>query len=124
MPMILLLGEDYRLLRTRAAMLNTLGAECFCCTPDEVTAKVGGATFQLVVLCHSIPYEIRDSIGREARRRWPGVQLLQMLKSVCETNSAGVHADAVALAGDPRELLTRAVQLLGKYYKGLSMAAK
>jgi hypothetical protein len=109
---IVVIGEDESLLRTRAAVLSTMGAQTVQCSPADLARFTGAEGFSLAVLCHSIPGERRESVSEQVKQLWPGIKVLQVRTLAHDGLSAVTHADATAVAGRPKDLLARASQLL------------
>lgn len=111
MGRILLVGEDQYLLQCRAAMLRNKGAEIVAgLTREAETATIGNV--DVVVLCHSIDPEMRVRFAAEARKRWPGVRVLQVLRCETELCPSAPYADASVLAGEPGQLIAETLELL------------
>src|SRR5258708_38660686 len=73
---ILLIGKDFRLLATRAAVLSRTGSNTVCCSPAEMKRELAGEKFDVVVLCHSLlPEEVGDDVVGLARQRWPQAKI-------------------------------------------------
>ena len=95
MPKILLIGDDFRLLATRAALLTKTGASTVCCNSAEMHKDLERETFDLVVLCHSLSEEAaRETVGY-VHRRWPEAKIFLVESSVL----LGKTFDGVVLDG-------------------------
>jgi len=112
MPRVLLLGEDELLLRTRAAVLKTTGADILLCRPEAAMLDHGIGVVDVVVICHSVRREERQSLAVELRERWPQCRVLQIVKFQQESTLSQPHADAVAFAANPAEVTALTAALL------------
>jgi hypothetical protein len=113
MPIILLVGEDEGLLHSRMALLTRTQAEVLATNTSDLVQTVADKTIDLVILCHSLWPGVRPLISADVRQRWPGVQVIQVLK--CESETVADYADHVVLAG---ELLEKAAELLNPASRG------
>jgi hypothetical protein len=110
MEKILLIGKDFGLLSSRAAVLAKTKAAVTCCYPNEVSTLLGSnANMNLVVLCHSLPADVRAGIIKDIRVKWPQAQVLQVLTDLYETS--GYDVDAMA-ESDPPKLIEQVRELL------------
>jgi hypothetical protein len=107
----LLVGEDETLLSTRAAVLHKTGAEIVPVDPLRI-GEHGFPYFDLLVLCHSLQTQTALAIAVGARKRWPGIQILQLVRFEFEKTGRETHADAVVAAHDPNSLEESARDLL------------
>ena len=111
MPRILLVGEDQYLLQCRGAMLQNRGADVIArLARDADRTKVGRV--DVLVLCHSLDLENRVRFAAEARKRWPSVRVLQVLRAATELYPSAPHADATVFAGEPGQLVAETFELL------------
>src|ERR1700736_5869583 len=110
MDKILLVGDDFRLLASRAAILSKVTAKVTCCTSSEFARHVKHDDFGLVVLCHSLAGDARLSIVKETHRRWPKAGVLQVAPFY-DPSSVPSDVDAVTSA-EPSKLLERVSELL------------
>ena len=95
MPKILLIGDDFRLLATRAALLTKTGASTVCCNSTEMHKNLEREMFDLVVLCHSLSEEAaREAVGY-VHGRWPEAKIFLVESSVLLAKTF----DGVALDG-------------------------
>jgi len=108
-----LVGENYSLLKTRAAVLAKTGANVVPSSPSELASHVGIEEFDLVVLCHTLREGARKAVIANARRRWPRVRILQIFSRLGEMTSFADPLDA-ATPIEPEEVLARATELLVK----------
>ncbi|HEX3572895.1 MAG TPA: hypothetical protein VHU44_18905 [Acidobacteriaceae bacterium] len=110
MPIILLVGEDEGLLHSRMALLTRTQAEVLATDTSDLVRTVADKTIDLVILCHSLWPGVRPLISADVRQRWPGVQVIQVLKYHSE--AAAEYADHVVFAGEPATLLAKVTELL------------
>ena len=112
MRKILLAGQDSRLLRTRADVLKKTGAEVVSCNASEALKVVESKTFDLVVLCHSVPAGEAEMIADSSRKHSDKTRVLLVI-SGARPESLGDAAkfDAVTLP-DPAQLIAQATELL------------
>jgi DNA-binding response OmpR family regulator len=114
MQNILLVGQDSRLLSTRAAVLKKTGANVICCNASEALKLVRLESLDLVVLCHSLVKEEAERIAEEAHRSpWRPKVLLVILTSdqSREIPHRDAKIDATSLP-DPTALIAHATELL------------
>lgn len=114
-PTILCLGEDPDLLRTRAMLLESLGAEVRHATNiAEALEQVTGEHFDLIVLCHSLKQSDAVAICDAVRDRRPPPLILKITKSFgFEEERAQLLCDAIVDAR-PATLTDCARELLLK----------
>jgi hypothetical protein len=113
MERILQIGQDIDLLTTRAAVLASEKIDVVSCVPFQLAARPDDEKFDLIILCHSLGEDARDSSKSTARRRWPGVRMLQVLKHSYEMSRVESGTDAVTVF-DPETLIDNVMKLLGK----------
>lgn len=82
MPKILLAGNDFRLLGTRAAVLGRTGASVVCCSAVEASGIISTERFDLVVLCHTLSDQEAERMIGVIQRRWPGTRILQVVSDL------------------------------------------
>jgi hypothetical protein len=122
MSKMLLIGEDSRLLATRAAVMATTGASVVCCRTAEFRTNLEHETFDLVVLCHSVDEKSVIIVEDAIRARWPELRVLQIVSYSQERDRAVGGADGVSDA-DPERLIKRCMELLGAPTDGFSLAS-
>jgi CheY-like chemotaxis protein len=110
MMKILLVGEDFRLLATRAAVLARMGANTVCCSPAEMLRDLQKETFDLVVMCHSLSETAATLVARTARLWWPGTKVLLIRANFGEEQD-GIECDGV-IESNPGEMVREATALL------------
>ena len=110
---ILLIGEHWPLLKSSAEVLKKTNAEISYCSPEEI-AECWTEHFHLIVLCHTVSAAEAESIAADARWRWPGVRILQISRFDFGAVRVPAYADAGAVGGEPDDLFTSAMALLGK----------
>jgi len=114
MPTVLLVGDDEFLLETRAAVVRTTGANTLCCSSKSALEIQQHQPCDVVILCHSLPAELRSALCSLIHDRWPDTRLLVLSSIRGESVHDGVEfADAVNSA-DPEELVSRTIELLRK----------
>ncbi|MEO8737682.1 MAG: hypothetical protein ABI380_14230 [Edaphobacter sp.] len=112
MPKILLIGQDFRLLATRAAVLAKTHASIICCNAAEGLKILEGEAFDLVVLCHSLAETQATEVTDAVHRRWPGTRILMVVSDVSiERLYKGIEFDATS-SPDPNRLIRRTSELL------------
>jgi CheY-like chemotaxis protein len=112
MPKILLVGQDFRLLATRAAVLAKTDASVVCCNALEAMKLLESENFALVVLCHSLAEAQAAQITDAVHRRWPKTRVLMVVSNVAQERLyRGVEFDATSLP-DPNHLVHRTAELL------------
>jgi hypothetical protein len=77
---ILLIGEDLRLLATRAAVLRRVDADVDLGPPEEFSTRMAARRYDLLVLCHTLREKDAETITLLAQQRWPEVQILQIVR--------------------------------------------
>lgn len=112
MPKILLVGQDFRLLATRAAVLAKTNASVVCCNAVEYSKIFQSEAFDLVVLCHSLAEKQAAEITEAVHRRWPRTRVLLVVADVLQERLyKGVKFDATS-SPDPNRLVHRTTELL------------
>lgn len=112
MPKILLVGQDFRLLATRAAVLAKTSASVVCCNAIEALTVLETEAFDLVVLCHSLSGNQISVITELVHRRWLETRILLVVSRVSQERLYnGVEFDATSLP-DPNRLIRRTAELL------------
>jgi DNA-binding response OmpR family regulator len=109
MEKILLVGEDFQLLSTRAAILSKLSDKVTCCNSSEFLEHIKDRDFALVVLCHSVRAEVGCEVVKETRRRWPKARVLQV--ALGNDQSLACVVDAVTTT-EPKKLWEHVSKLL------------
>lgn len=98
---ILLVGKDFRLLATRAAVLSRSGASTVCCNPAEMKRELAGEKFDVVVLCHTLlPEAAGEDVAGLARRWWPQAKILLLRSDLPQEKYEEILRDAV-LSAEP-----------------------
>ena len=110
---ILLIGEYWSLLKSSAEILRKTNSEIAYCTPEQI-AEYWTKQFDLVIICHTVSATEAQSLAADARWRWPGIRILQMSRFDFGAVQVPSYADAVAVGGDPNDLFSRTVELLGR----------
>jgi CheY-like chemotaxis protein len=112
MSKILLAGNDFRLLATRAAVLAKTEASVTCCNASEAMKVLESETFDLVVLCHSLTATQAAEITDRVHQRLPGTKILLVVSGVAsELLYSGIPFDATSPT-DPNHLIRRTSELL------------
>jgi CheY-like chemotaxis protein len=118
LPKILLVGQDHRLLDTRAAVLRQTGANVTISGGAEARKVVLSENPDLVVLCHSLPVEDAESVADETRKCCPGAKVLLVLPAADpdrpyqDSKFDGITAaEPVRLVGRAKELLQAPFEL-------------
>jgi CheY-like chemotaxis protein len=116
-PKILLIGDDFRLLATRAALLTKTGASTVCCSSAEMEKGLEGESFDLAVLCHSLSEENARKAARLVHQRWPTAKVFLVESSVfLDKTFDGVALDGV-ISSTPGALLSQTEELLASLPK-------
>ena len=110
---ILLVGDDFRLLATRAAVLSRTNASTVCCNQREMKQALIGEVFDVVVVCHSLPEQAAADVKAVARLWWPEAKLLLVRSDQGWPAYHEQGFDAVVPA-DPKGLLHDMTTLLRK----------
>ena len=108
---ILLVGDDFPLLASRAAILARTGANVTCCSSVEFDQDLGRDGFGLVVVCHSLSGDRECHIIKETHRRWPKARVIKVVGIDGNSVSCACHVDAVTDA-EPKKLLEHISGLL------------
>jgi DNA-binding NtrC family response regulator len=108
---ILLVGDDFALLASRAAVLARTGANVTCCNSREFTQDLGRDGFGLVVVCHSLHGDTGCRIIKESNRRWPKARVIKVLGMDGKSVPCECHVDAVT-DPEPKKLLEHVSGLL------------
>jgi DNA-binding response OmpR family regulator len=112
MSEILLVGNDFRLLTTRAAVLAQTKAKVVCCNALEVMQVLQDKSFDLVILCHSLTGKQTSEITAIVRQKMPRTKILMIIFDTSEGGPPkGVALDAV-ISADPRGLVRRTSEIL------------
>jgi CheY-like chemotaxis protein len=112
MSKILLAGDDFRLLATRAAVLAKTNASVTCCNAWEAMEILERKTFDLVVLCHSLSAKQAAEITERVHQRLPQAKILLVVSNVVsESLYSGIKFDATTPA-DPIHLIRETSELL------------
>ena len=111
MSNILLVGEDSRLLETRAEVLARIGAATVCCSQQHMMRDLRGEEFDLIVLCHSLTTRAANDAAALARLRWPKAPIALLCSPLDPPNQANERFDAV-VRSDPARLVQATVALL------------
>jgi hypothetical protein len=108
---ILLIGEDLRLLATRAAVLRKVDAEVDLGRPEEFTARMTARRYDLLVLCHTLREKDSEAITTLAHQGWPEVRILQIVRERWMEKPVR-HGVAALSTPEPKRLVERARELL------------
>jgi DNA-binding NarL/FixJ family response regulator len=112
MSKILLAGNDFRLLATRAAVLARTKASVVCCNAVEAMTVLEREAFDLVIICHSLTEKQTIEVTEKVRERLPRARILLMLSDVAsEIVYKGIEIDAISSA-TPGDLIRRASEML------------
>ena len=117
MAAILLIGEDDFLLQTRAAVLRRTGAESACCDVASALFMLEHQVFDIVLLCHSIPGHLCETISEIIRHNWPGTRLLH-ISAVRDPERFDPGDGVEVCSPEPERLIERTVELLGRRKAG------
>jgi DNA-binding NarL/FixJ family response regulator len=108
---ILAVGHDQMLLSTRVSVLN---ARWFAkaVSPRETLDALRKESFDLIILCHSIPIRETASLVKTVRKNFPNVRILTLETSAGSASHLNVGATAVTTNG-PSQMLDEIEKLLG-----------
>jgi hypothetical protein len=113
MGTILLVGEDQLLLQTRAAVLQTTGAETICCHPSSAFTIQAKQNCDLIMLCHSMSARLCGELAEAIHSRWPNVRLLQLVPTMAWEQLELTDGVVAISTADPVRLIDRTIELLG-----------
>ena len=108
---ILLVGDDFPLLASRAAVLARTGANVTCCSSVEYAQDLGRDGFGLVVVCHSLDADTGCRIIQETKLRWPKARIIKVAGLDGKSVSCECRVDAVT-DPEPKKLLEHVSGLL------------
>jgi CheY-like chemotaxis protein len=112
MQNILLVGQDSRLLLTRAAVLRKTEANVICCSASQAMEFVESEPLDLVVLCHSLMEADAEMIAEKIHRRSQKPRVLLVVSDPGRKMPyQDSKFDATSLP-DPTELIAQATELL------------
>jgi len=110
---ILIVGHDEHLLSTRQWVLQTRGYQVLTVQQPEAVQEVPlSAPMRLVVLCHTLTEEEKQSAGSIAAERWPGVKLLA-LAGEAGRHPTGLLGQLLHTMDGPAKLLSMVTNLVG-----------
>jgi len=113
MPAILLIGEDAFLLETRAAVLRRTGAAMVCAEVSSALPLLETNSFDVAILCHSIPGPVCQTLIDVIRQNWPSTRIL--LVSPARNWEQTERAEGVELCTPhPEQLIERTIELIGR----------
>jgi DNA-binding NtrC family response regulator len=115
MPKILLVGNDFRLLTTRAAVLAHTKASVVCCNAVEVPKilqGLQGESFGLVILCHSLTGKQTTGIIELIHQKQPGTKILMVMSDLSLDRPPKEAALDAVISADPGGLVRRTSELL------------
>ena len=112
MSVVLLVGRDEMLLRTRAEVLRKTGAEIVWAYPESALAVQADRECDVVVLCHSLPQEVSDVLSETIHRLWPKTRILLVSSArAWEMPDANAAVDGVS-SSEPDRLILSTRELL------------
>jgi DNA-binding response OmpR family regulator len=112
---ILSVGNDETLLRSRNAVLRTAGCVVIeAVSPKHAMAEFNGGDFDLVILCHSISPEDCERLGEAIRRRSVRTPVI----SVGELTFDGESSSMSVVESEPQKLLSTLSGLTGRDMRG------
>jgi hypothetical protein len=109
MPMVLLVGEDDLLLRTRAAVLRTIGVDIVITNPSTAVASQAQRACDLLLLCHSVREADAAVITATFHARWKATPILR-ITSLRSWNE--IDGTTVVTSAEPDRLVKRTAELL------------
>ncbi len=111
MSKILLLGNDSRLLKTRAQVLSKTGAHLVSSTIHEAAEIISRTKFDVIVVCHTLEeHEAREMMDG-VRLIWPGTKILYVTSMYAGAGIGTLRPDAIS-SSDPTGLIRRTTELL------------
>jgi DNA-binding response OmpR family regulator len=114
MATVLLVGEDEFLLDTRAAVIRTTGAETLCCSSNSALEIQQRRPCDVVILCHSLPVEIRNALPSFIHSHWPETRILMLSSNGARDFPGNVECVDIVNSADPERLVLRTIELLRK----------
>jgi hypothetical protein len=111
---ILLIGEDLRLLATRAAVLRSMDAEVELARPDALKARMSERHYDLLVLCHTLREKDAEAITQLAHERSSETRILQIVRERWMEKPQRMGVAALSTP-EPRRLVERTREL---FYSG------
>jgi hypothetical protein len=115
MPKILLAGQDFCLLETRAAVLRKTGAEVVYCAGSAGRQTVNAVTSEmpeLLVLCHTLLHEEAEKIADRVHAYCPKTRVLLVVSPlIADRPYRDTKFDAICLP-EPSHLITCVTELL------------
>ena len=120
MSRILCVSADKSLLLTRTAVLETVGAACEPATASDAPPILAHQRFDLVVLCHTVPYRDTLAILEQLDRTSPPTPVLLLSTSLDENSQLPLEAEypvihTMELTGDPAALVQTVRHYLATY---------
>jgi hypothetical protein len=112
MSKILLVGNDFRLLTTRAAVLARTMANVVCCNTAEAAQTLQNESFDLVVLCHSLTEKQISETTEMTHLRLPTARILRVISDISQEWPRGGPAFDATSSSDPDGLIRRTSELL------------
>jgi len=88
------------------------GAEVAICAPQELASGTSQNQFDLVVLCHTLSSAKAFAAGTTVRKLWPLAKIVLLVRYDHELGRGPVHADGVAVAAEPDNLIQLSKKLL------------
>lgn len=112
MSKILLVGNDFRLLATRSALLAHTKVSVSCCNASEARLTLQRERFDLVILCHSLTGQQATEIIEMIQQKFPGMKILMIVTDPSRIRPPkGIPLDAI-VSPDPGSLIRRSSELL------------
>jgi len=112
MPLILLVGQDLRLLATRAAVLAQLDSTIKWGTPSMIETVPRWEHVDLLLLCHTLPREQREELVSVFREKSPETEILQLVSTI-EVQDIDLLPRVKIGICDPASLVRRVEELMG-----------
>jgi hypothetical protein len=116
MSKILLVGNDLRLLMTRAAVLARTSATVVYCNAIEAAQSLQSESFHLVVLCHSLTESQIAEMTAMVHRKLPTASVLRVVSDLSQETPLGGTAFDATSPSDPDRLIRRTAELLHQGY--------
>ena len=110
MARILLVGEDSSLLATRAEVLKRTGANITCVSTHQAKPLLESESFDIIVLCHSLPETVSSELVEVVNRGWPEMKILLVVSPVGLEHQ--IPGTDLTSSGEPSRLIEQTKYLL------------
>jgi hypothetical protein len=107
---ILLVGEDLRLLATRAEVLRRVDADVDLGRPEELKPLMSARHYDLLVLCHTLRERDAETVTQLAHQMWPETRILQIVRERWMEKPLRIGVAAISTP-EPKRLVERTREL-------------